>query len=75
MGLYGPRIWVFDPYGLIGKIQPVDPEWGAKGFDPFVLGGIASHYCNRYIRYIRETRLVIGYKMQQIKLEMPFRLL
>jgi photosystem II CP47 chlorophyll apoprotein len=43
-GLYGPGIWVSDPYGLTGKIQPVDPAWGAEGFDPFVLGGIASHH-------------------------------
>jgi photosystem II CP47 chlorophyll apoprotein len=35
---------VSDPYGLIGKIQPVDPTWGVKGFDPFVLRGIASHH-------------------------------
>lgn len=43
-GLYGPGIWVSDPYGLTGKIQPVDPAWGAEGFDPFVPGGIASHH-------------------------------
>jgi photosystem II CP47 chlorophyll apoprotein len=43
-GLYGPGIWVSDPYGLTRKIQPVDPTWGAKGFDPFVLGGIDSHH-------------------------------
>ncbi|KAG6504666.1 hypothetical protein ZIOFF_037002 [Zingiber officinale] len=42
--LYGPRIWVFDPYELIEKVQPVSPAWGAKGFDAFVLGGIASHH-------------------------------
>ncbi|XP_047260212.1 photosystem II CP47 reaction center protein-like [Capsicum annuum] len=24
-GLYGPEIWVFDPYGLTGKVQPVNP--------------------------------------------------
>jgi photosystem II CP47 chlorophyll apoprotein len=43
-GLYGPGIWVSDPYGLTRKIQSVDPEWGAEGFDPFVLGGITSHH-------------------------------
>jgi photosystem II CP47 chlorophyll apoprotein len=43
-GLYGPGIWVSDPYGLTGKIQPVDPAWGAEGFDPFVSGGITSHH-------------------------------
>ncbi|KAL5646408.1 hypothetical protein ACJX0J_002684 [Zea mays] len=36
-GLYGPGIWVSDPYGLTGKVQ-------AEGFDPFVPGGIASHH-------------------------------
>ncbi|KAG6536404.1 hypothetical protein ZIOFF_001458 [Zingiber officinale] len=42
--LRGPRIWVSDPYGLTEKVQPVSPAWGAEGFDPFVLGGIASHH-------------------------------
>jgi hypothetical protein len=27
-GLYGPGIWVSDPYGLTGKVQPVNPAWG-----------------------------------------------
>ncbi|KAL2925988.1 Photosystem II CP47 reaction center protein [Bienertia sinuspersici] len=43
-GLYGPGIWVSDPYGLTGKVQPVSPAWGVEGFDPFVPGGIASHH-------------------------------
>ncbi|KAL5646600.1 hypothetical protein ACJX0J_001988 [Zea mays] len=43
-GLYGPGIWVSDPYGLTGKVQAVNPAWGAEGFDPFVPGGIASHH-------------------------------
>nr|UPM51662.1 photosystem II 47 kDa protein [Takakia lepidozioides] len=43
-GLFGPGIWVSDPYGLTGKVQPVAPAWGAEGFDPFVPGGIASHH-------------------------------
>uniref|UniRef100_A0A452YMD6 Photosystem II CP47 chlorophyll apoprotein n=1 Tax=Aegilops tauschii subsp. strangulata TaxID=200361 RepID=A0A452YMD6_AEGTS len=38
-GLYGPGIWVSDPYGLTGKVQAVNPAWGAEGFDPFVPGG------------------------------------
>ncbi|KAG6536401.1 hypothetical protein ZIOFF_001455 [Zingiber officinale] len=42
--LYGPGIWVSDPYGLTGKVQPVSPAWGAEGFDPFVPGEIASHH-------------------------------
>lgn len=43
-GLFGPGIWVSDPYGLTGKVQPVAPAWGAEGFDPFNSGGIASHH-------------------------------
>ncbi|KAK9662449.1 hypothetical protein RND81_O027800 [Saponaria officinalis] len=43
-GLYGPGIWVSDPYGLTGKVQPISPAWGVEGFDPFVPGGIASHH-------------------------------
>ncbi|KAF3654003.1 Photosystem II CP47 reaction center protein [Capsicum annuum] len=43
-GFYGPRIWVSDPYGLMGKVQPVNPAWGVEGFDLFVLGEIASHH-------------------------------
>ncbi|KAL4306300.1 hypothetical protein AHAS_Ahas16G0164500 [Arachis hypogaea] len=42
--LYGPRIWVSDPYGLTGRVQSVNPAWGVEGFDPFVPGGIASHH-------------------------------
>nr|YP_010024444.1 photosystem II 47 kDa protein [Schizonepeta tenuifolia]YP_010292257.1 photosystem II 47 kDa protein [Schizonepeta tenuifolia]QOP64052.1 photosystem II 47 kDa protein [Schizonepeta tenuifolia]UED17583.1 photosystem II 47 kDa protein [Schizonepeta tenuifolia]ULO25859.1 photosystem II 47 kDa protein [Schizonepeta tenuifolia]UUL98703.1 photosystem II 47 kDa protein [Schizonepeta tenuifolia] len=43
-GLYGPGVWVSDPYGLTGRVQPVNPSWGVEGFDPFVPGGIASHH-------------------------------
>ncbi|MFQ6661823.1 hypothetical protein Gotur_029852, partial [Gossypium turneri] len=43
-GLYGPGIWVSNPYGLTGKVQLVNPGWGVEGFDPFVPGGIASHH-------------------------------
>jgi photosystem II CP47 chlorophyll apoprotein len=32
-GLFGPGIWVSDPY-LTGSVQPVAPSWGADGFDP-----------------------------------------
>ncbi|CAN1132426.1 Photosystem II CP47 reaction center protein [Linum perenne] len=43
-GLYGPGIWVSDPYGLTRKVEVVNPAWGVEGFDPFVPGGIASHH-------------------------------
>ncbi|KAL4286858.1 hypothetical protein AHAS_Ahas19G0128200 [Arachis hypogaea] len=43
-GLYGPGIWVSDPYGLTGRVQSVNPAWGVEGFDPFVPGEIASHH-------------------------------
>ncbi|KAJ1681077.1 hypothetical protein LUZ63_023700 [Rhynchospora breviuscula] len=35
-GLYGPGIWVSDPYGLTGKVQAVNPAWGV---DAFVVAG------------------------------------
>ncbi|MFQ6628819.1 hypothetical protein Gotur_006880 [Gossypium turneri] len=44
IGLYGLGIWVSDPYGLTGKVQPINPVWGVEGFDHFVLRGIASHH-------------------------------
>jgi hypothetical protein len=40
------------PYGLTGKVQPVNPAWGVEGFDPFVPGGIASHHIARDVGYI-----------------------
>lgn len=43
-GLFGPGIWVSDPYGVSGSIQSVMPAWGAEGFDPYNAGGIASHH-------------------------------
>jgi photosystem II CP47 chlorophyll apoprotein len=43
-GLFGPGIWVSDPYGLTGSVQAVAPEWGPAGFDPFNPGGIAAHH-------------------------------
>ncbi|KAF0901239.1 hypothetical protein E2562_038818, partial [Oryza meyeriana var. granulata] len=43
-GLYGLGIWVSDPYGITGKVQAVNLAWGEEGFDPFLLGGIASHH-------------------------------
>jgi photosystem II CP47 chlorophyll apoprotein len=26
-GLFGPGIWISDPYGLTGSVQPVTPSW------------------------------------------------
>src|SRR6476469_5844005 len=43
-GLFGPGMWVSDPYGLTGSIQPVAPEWGPAGFNPFNPGGIVAHH-------------------------------
>lgn len=43
-GLFGPGMWVSDPYGLTGSIQPVAPAWGPEGFNPFNAGGIVSHH-------------------------------
>ncbi|KAJ8437081.1 hypothetical protein Cgig2_016435 [Carnegiea gigantea] len=55
-GLYGPRIWVSDPYGLTGKVQPVSPEWGVEGFDPFFSrrNSLLS-YCSEDIRHISSS--------------------
>ena len=39
-----PGIWVSDPYGLTGSVQPVAPSWGPDGFDPYNPGGVASHH-------------------------------
>jgi len=35
-GLFGPGIWISDPYGLTGSVQPVSPSWGPDGFDPII---------------------------------------
>jgi photosystem II CP47 chlorophyll apoprotein len=43
-GLWGPGMWVSDPYGLTGHVQAVAPEWGAAGFNPFNPGGIVAHH-------------------------------
>jgi photosystem II CP47 chlorophyll apoprotein len=43
-GLWGPGMWVSDPYGLTGHIQGVAPEWGPAGFNPFNPGGVVAHH-------------------------------
>ncbi|NJP21405.1 MAG: photosystem II chlorophyll-binding protein CP47 [Hydrococcus sp. CRU_1_1] len=43
-GLWGPGMWVSDPYGVTGHIQPVAPEWGPAGFNPFNPGGVVAHH-------------------------------
>jgi photosystem II CP47 chlorophyll apoprotein len=43
-GLFGPGIWVSDPYGLTGHVEAVSPVWDARGFDPFNPGGIPAHH-------------------------------
>jgi photosystem II CP47 chlorophyll apoprotein len=43
-GLFGPGMWVSDPYGLSGHVQPVAPEWGPAGFNPFNPGGVVAHH-------------------------------
>lgn len=43
-GLWGPGMWISDPYGLTGHVQPVAPEWGPSGFNPFNPGGIVAHH-------------------------------
>jgi len=43
-GLFGPGMWVSDPYALTGHVQHVAPEWGPSGFNPFNPGGIVAHH-------------------------------
>jgi len=43
-GLFGPGVWISDPYGLTGHIEPVSSSWGVEGFNPYNPGGIASHH-------------------------------
>ncbi|MCU0551386.1 MAG: photosystem II chlorophyll-binding protein CP47 [Leptolyngbya sp. Prado105] len=43
-GLFGPGMWVSDAYGVTGHIQPVAPEWGPAGFNPFNPGGVVAHH-------------------------------
>ncbi|PSF35295.1 photosystem II chlorophyll-binding protein CP47 [Aphanothece hegewaldii CCALA 016] len=43
-GLWGPGMWVSDPYGVTGHVQAVAPSWGPEGFDPFNPGGVVAHH-------------------------------
>jgi photosystem II CP47 chlorophyll apoprotein len=43
-GLWGPGMWVSDPYGVTGHVQGVAPEWGPAGFNPFNPGGVVAHH-------------------------------
>ena len=43
-GLWGPGMWISDPYGITGHVQGVAPEWGPSGFNPFEPGGIVAHH-------------------------------
>jgi len=43
-GLWGPGMWISDPYGVTGHVQGVAPEWGPAGFNPFNPGGIVAHH-------------------------------
>ncbi|KAF6165022.1 hypothetical protein GIB67_010878 [Kingdonia uniflora] len=63
-GLYGPGIWVSDPYGLTGKVQSVNPAWAfvvagtmwygsattpIELFGPLVINGIRDTSSKKYI--------------------------
>ncbi len=43
-GLFGPGMWVSDPFGITGHVAPVAPEWGPSGFNPFNPGGVVAHH-------------------------------
>ncbi|HCX52725.1 MAG TPA: photosystem II chlorophyll-binding protein CP47, partial [Synechococcus sp. UBA9887] len=33
-GVFGPGMWVSDPYGITGHLEAVQPSWGPEGFNP-----------------------------------------
>jgi photosystem II CP47 chlorophyll apoprotein len=37
-------MWISDPYGVTGHVEPVAPEWGPDGFNPFNAGGVVAHH-------------------------------
>ena len=43
-GLFGPGMWISDPYGITGHVEPVAPAWGPEGFNPFNPGGVVAHH-------------------------------
>jgi photosystem II CP47 chlorophyll apoprotein len=43
-GLFGPGMWISDPFGITGHVAPVAPEWGPSGFNPFNPGGVVAHH-------------------------------
>lgn len=43
-GVFGPGMWISDPYGITGHLEPVQPSWGPEGFNPFNPGGIVAHH-------------------------------
>ena len=43
-GVFGPGMWISDPYGITGHLEPVQPAWGPEGFNPFNPGGIVAHH-------------------------------
>jgi photosystem II CP47 chlorophyll apoprotein len=43
-GLFGPGMWISDPFGITGHVAPVAPEWGPAGFNPFNPGGVVAHH-------------------------------
>nr|VDD65797.1 unnamed protein product [Brassica oleracea] len=51
-GLYGPGIWVSDPYGLTGKGPTHKSGVGRGGFDPLFRRNSLSSYCSRDVGYI-----------------------
>ena len=43
-GVFGPGMWISDPYGVTGHLEAVQPSWGPEGFNPFNPGGIVAHH-------------------------------
>ena len=53
-GLFGPGMWVSDPYGLTGHVEAVAPEWGPAGFSPFNPGGVVAHHVRPHLRAVTD---------------------
>ncbi|TYH83710.1 hypothetical protein ES332_D02G149300v1 [Gossypium tomentosum] len=66
-GLYGPGIWVSDPYGLTGKVQPVNPAWGVEASHHIAAGtlGILAGLFHLSVR--PPQRLYKGLRMGNIE--------
>ncbi|KAI3849584.1 hypothetical protein MKW92_002529 [Papaver armeniacum] len=65
-GLYGPGIWVSDPYGLTGKVQSVNPRIASHHITAGTLGILAGLFhlsvrpLQRLYKGLRKAFVVVG---------------